>query len=206
MNHQCSRKLGFTLVELLVVIIIVAVLATAVAFGLSPKNLHRDVDQEANRLSASLQLLAEEATLQGELLGVVFYPHQYEILRWVEPDITAHSIAKFSQLSDGADDISDTQKSKGHWVTAGRESFYQNHHLPIDIDLQVMINDESITLADPEASSNTQMKPVLLLLPSGEITPFSVTFLLKKNPSIEASVRGNEVGEITVDTRDEANQ
>ncbi|RMG90939.1 MAG: type II secretion system protein GspH [Zetaproteobacteria bacterium] len=67
---------GFTLIEILVVIVIMAVIVGIVApnLGLSDRG---DVDVEARRLARALQLAADEATLSGLPIRWIASPHAY---------------------------------------------------------------------------------------------------------------------------------
>ncbi len=67
---------GFTLIEILVVIVIMAVIAGIVAprFGFSERG---DVDVEARRLARILQLAADEAALSGSPIRWVAGSHDY---------------------------------------------------------------------------------------------------------------------------------
>lgn len=73
------RARGFTLVEMLVVVVIVGVMAAAVGLVASARDDHRAVRGEAERLAAVLQLLADEAVLDNREYGVRISRQAYEV-------------------------------------------------------------------------------------------------------------------------------
>jgi len=74
---------GFTLIELMVVIVIIAVIASFTTLSLG-KNEHRLVEDEAKKLAALLALNVEEAILYGEERGISFHNNQYYFYTWRE--------------------------------------------------------------------------------------------------------------------------
>lgn len=72
-----GRIKGFTLLEVLVVLIIIGILVSMVA--LSMNRPHGDeLRTEAQRLQVLLEFAAQEALLQGKEYGVFFSPQGYE--------------------------------------------------------------------------------------------------------------------------------
>ncbi len=186
---------GFTLIEILVVITIIAVMTAAVVFGLSSKNPRRNLEEEAQRFTAKVALASEEAAFQGELLGIVFYRHEYQLMRWVELDIGTQ------QDATAADN---TPQASGHWEKAGQNTFYKSVILPNDIELSLTVNDLPISLEESaQEDAEKKIEPVVLLLPSSEMTPFTLTFSAQDNPAIQVSVQGNELGELSMPGSDE---
>lgn len=77
------RNAGFTLVEILVVLAIVAVMVLAVGLSVDSGGPARRVTSEAQRLAALMQLACDESSQFGQDVGVRFDAHGYRFLRSV---------------------------------------------------------------------------------------------------------------------------
>ncbi len=84
------RRRGFTLIEVLVVIIIVAVLASTVALGFLGADREQNLRTEAERLTALIELARVQALSRNEEWGVAVTPQRYTFMvyeadrnRWV---------------------------------------------------------------------------------------------------------------------------
>lgn len=197
MLRQRIKNSGFTLIEILVVIAIIAVMSAAIVFGLSPQNPRQALETEAHRFMAKLQLASEEATFQGELLGVVFSSHDYQMMRWVETDLSLKK--EGDELENNTAQL--PKHERGHWEKAGQEAFYKKVILPKEMEFRLTTNNESIALLDSiDDETEKNQEPNLLLLPSGEITPFTLIFAMKNNSSVQVSLQGNELGELSIRT------
>ncbi len=67
-----ARGGGFTLIEVLVVVVILAVLAAAVSLALAGGGGERQLEREAQRLSALVAYACEQAELTGHSVGLSF--------------------------------------------------------------------------------------------------------------------------------------
>lgn len=76
------RAAGFTLLELLVVIVIVGVMLTFASLSIGDGGQGARIENEARRLAALIGLAGEEAVLNGRELGLRFDEESYYFLRF----------------------------------------------------------------------------------------------------------------------------
>ena len=154
---------GFTLVEILVVLLIVSIMSGVVLVNLPGFAQNADFDAESRRLKVLLDLAREEAIVQASEFGF-------------KPTTSGYA---FFIYDEGA------QK----WFEYG-QSPLQPRTLPDGIDLDLSIEGERLSLSIRGESS----VPPLLLLSSGEMTPFTLTII--QEPTIERSMRSDGYGDI----------
>jgi type II secretion system protein H len=76
---------GFTLLELLVVIVIVGIITAMATLNIGIATRDRGSQKEMERLAELLKTASEEAQMHGREFGLNFYAHQYEVIAF-EPD------------------------------------------------------------------------------------------------------------------------
>jgi len=166
--HQQLQQ-GFTLLELLVVVVIVAILFTYTTLAIrstSPEDL---IKEEAHRLSRLVQLAAEEAILRGEEYGIEVYVDGYRFLRLEENQwqpISGDKLLRDRKLSNDMEmemRLEDTEIS----IEGALDSLSENK------------SDSDEELDDSEEDKKDAFKPQVYLLSSGEITPeFDIRFYI----------------------------
>lgn len=149
---------GFTLVEVLVTLFVVAMIAGIVVISLGGDDRQEVVDREALRLARLLELAREEAILGGEEWGFALTPESYRFLR----------------LDEDAN----------RWREV-REQPFAAHELPEALSLRLSLADRGrIDGRETRALTRNRggARPALLLLSSGEMTPFSLLVLSDAAP------------------------
>lgn len=154
------RSRGFSLIEILVVVVIVAIVTSIAVLSLGLLGDDRELETEARRLGSLVQEAQDEATMQGREFGIEFMSDSY---RFVEFDPFT------SQWSEPADD-----------------EIYRLRKLPDDAEFELFLEGQRVAL-DPEPAKITRpddtapgrgdtkaYSPHVLIYSSGDVTPFDV--------------------------------
>ncbi|WP_183459660.1 type II secretion system minor pseudopilin GspH [Microbulbifer rhizosphaerae] len=162
-----SRQSGFTLIEILVVIVIIATLAGMAVLSLGGAG-NRNWTGEVQRLASLLQLVADRALIDKAHYGVMMESDGYSVVRF---DAAA---MKWQAL--------DTE-------SAGRSAArFASHQLPENIRLEVleeaqMPGAESKEFAAERKEEEEQL-PQFVALSSGEILPVELAMFLLSDGDI----------------------
>ncbi len=171
---------GFSFIELLVVVVIIAVFAGATILSVGTLGSDREIDREVFRLRTLLELLREEAVMQNRSYGVLFSETGYRFY------------------------IYDPQRLL--WFEPIDDRFLRERLLQEPLSLGLRLEDRDITLDrefDPEALEAPE--PQVVLLASGEMTPFEAAFYRDLNGGrilLSAALDGTlEVSELGFDAQ-----
>ncbi len=188
-QRQDRQQHGFTLIELMVVVVIVAILFSYTTLAIRSDSAEDQIKEEAFRLERLIQLALEEAILRGEEYAIEIHLDGYRFLHFTE-----------------------TQ-----WLPLSDDKILRKRELPLDMELEMSLEDTEIVIdlsSDPgaeqelepgdESEEDSQDKkpkaePQIYLLSSGEITPeFDIQFYIL---GVETSyfVKGHFDGSITTE-------
>ncbi len=79
--HQRHRERGFTLLEVLVVVTLVAIMGAAVTLSLSTRSDH-ELTAHAERLLGAMNYASEAAVVSGRAFGFFVKPQGYEMVQF----------------------------------------------------------------------------------------------------------------------------
>lgn len=180
--HSMTTNKGFTLLELLLVLTLMAFLFSSVKIPDLTKNPFDLVEHEAKKVAHLIDLASEYAVLNNALLGFAVREQQYAFLayngeKWIEIPEPPFTKATFEQLElsiqlDGLEWQEQSLISSVEWIN----------------------QDEKDELLDEleEAPEDVFLFPQVFILPSGEISPFDLDLFYTDGFDIEIGfkVRG----------------
>ncbi|MFW2373973.1 MAG: type II secretion system minor pseudopilin GspH [Gammaproteobacteria bacterium] len=146
-----QRQLGFTLMELLVVIVVISVAFTMLITIAVPGGGHAEaLRKEALRLQQLLTAAHEQAVFRAEEYGIYFDDESY----------------RFMQL--------DMQTNI--WADIEKDKLFRKRQLPEDMEIDLDIEEIEVSFIQEEddsslATEKNKVKPQVFLLSSGETTP-----------------------------------
>ena len=201
---------GFTLIEIMLVIVIIGCAAGIVVLsipgGPSPK-LCSDLSEESQQLAATIQVMSEQATQQGRTIGLHISEHGYQFMIRQEnapaneDNVTQTTSKALDTLLDW--DHQSWQPYQSEKLRTAGE-FDEQISLALTLDgLQLQDEENRLGRSEPQwFDTENQLAaktPQILLLPSGEITPFSLTLQEQGSDSPQfRQINGLENGQIDV--------
>jgi len=166
------RQTGFTLIEILVVMVLVALLAGVVAFSIGQGNERRELANEAKRFHAVLRMAADEAIYQNIEIGVGLDEKGYEFLGYDEEERAWTSMPQdFMRARDFPD-----------WVLVEFNREEQAAQLPVK--------------EDNELGEEKRRVPEFVLFSSGESTPFRIQLSVKGDQDYALVISSDGINEI----------
>ena len=148
--RPCPQARGFTLLELLVVVFIIALFAGVAVLSLGVLGSDRELRREAERLSTLLDLGHEEALMQGRDFGVLFSARSYRFVMF--------------------------DYQSGSWVIPADDDMLRERQLPEQLNLSLRLEDRDVALEADLVDVTDTAEPQVLVLSSGEMTPFEAGF------------------------------
>ncbi|HMI73577.1 MAG TPA: type II secretion system minor pseudopilin GspH [Steroidobacteraceae bacterium] len=166
------RSKGFTLVEILVVIVIMAVVISITVLSVSSTGRDSQLDEESRRIEGLIGLLHERALLEGRDFGLRIEPAAYEFV------------------------VYDPRRDR--WMMLDQEREFRHRDLPKGITFQLQLDSHTVVIKpiDRNLASGDQPNPQLAIAASGEGTPFRLT-LQRDATQAKASVDGDALGKIS---------
>ena len=160
------RSAGFTLLELMVVLVLIGIIFSFAVLSLGGDDYAELMEQETHRMITLLGLASDEAVLRGDELAVLFAEDGYSFLI-----------------------LDEDQK----WRATSDDGLLKSYALPEGIDLRLevegeppiltatSIDDLELQQTDPDEDQEEELQPQVFILSSGEMTPFTVTFMSRQS-------------------------
>ena len=179
------KQLGFTLIELMVVMVLLGLISSIALTTVGGGNQKRELNNEVNRLHAVLRMAAEESIFSNTEIGVVIDSHLYEFLTYDEVEnkwmnaqphfLRPYALPEWISLE---------------YAREGKErKLVTNRAAGSDLDED---SEFESTVLDTEPTK----KPDLMLLSSGEVTGFTISMQIEDDESSRIEIKTNDQGEI----------
>jgi general secretion pathway protein H len=164
-----SRRAGFTLIEILVVIVIIAVVTSIAVLSVGVLGKDRGLETEGDRYTDVAAAAMEQAQLEGRDFGIRFAASRYEVLTYV------------------------TRRQR--WESVPDDRLYAVHELPTGVLAQLEIEGKPIVFAEDKPGE--VRLPQVLLYSSGDVSPYRLS-LGREGSEDTWSVDGDADGTLKV--------
>ncbi|TWX73029.1 type II secretion system minor pseudopilin GspH [Colwellia sp. C1TZA3] len=158
------RQQGFTLIEVMLVIVLIGVMVSAVQFTFSGNKAEQLLEQNSARFAGVFDVAAEYGLLNNIQLGLFIDKNTYQFLGY-----------------DGVSwsPIANNPMFEVFTLPEGIEITLQLDDLPIEepllFDSSLLINEDEDNFTEADKKKTI---PQVYMLSGGDITPFSLTFSL----------------------------
>jgi general secretion pathway protein H len=181
--HNLQRPRGFTLLELMIVIVVIGILVAifAMSFGAYDDD---QTGEHVRRLEALIALAGEEASMEGREIGLNFYQHGYEFSIRV-PDFDEEGLQIW------------------RWVPMDDDPLLKPRDLGEELSVELMIEGKEVDLDFSRDARNPdeEYQPQIFLFSSGDLAPpFEARFRTDfADKAILLSVTALAATEVSVD-------
>jgi general secretion pathway protein H len=139
---------GFTLLEVMVVLVLIGIIFTFAVLSVSRGDLDEAMKRETRRLATLIGLANDEAVIRGQEFAIHFSETGYDFL--------------VLQLEG--------------WQTPRDDSLLKSYELPKGMRVRIEVEGDPPGLGKQDKKKEKTDTPQVYLLSSGEMTPFSATF------------------------------
>src|SRR6202046_1495888 len=167
------RSKGFTLVEILVVVVIMAIVISLAILSVGTAGRDTQLDEETRRIEGLVGLLHERALLEGRDFGLRIEPAAYEFVVY-EP-------------------------RRDRWMPLDQEREFRHRDLPKGVTFELRLDSQVVVLKPIDRTLSTDQAPPgpqVAIAASGEGTPFRLT-LQRDGTQAKASVDGDALGKVS---------
>ncbi len=163
------RGAGFTLIEILVVVVIIAVLSSVALLSVGLLGKDRGLDTEGERYADVVAAALEQAQLEGRDFGLRFSNTHYEVLTYV------------------------TRRQR--WESVIDDRLYAVHELPAGVGVRLELEGKLIQF-DEDKPGEARL-PQVLLYSSGDASPYVLAFT-REGSEETWQVKGEADGTLTL--------
>jgi general secretion pathway protein H len=171
-TRAVRRAAGFTLLEVLVVIVIIGILTSMAVISVNVLGGDHEMQEEASRLQAILLQAREDAVLQSRDIGMRVDTTSYDFLEY-----------------DGRVE---------RWRTVENDPLLRERSLPEGLRLSLRLEDREVQLKPRQpATEREPIQPQVVLQASGDLVPFDI-LLAREGTEEKRRVSGTLEGKVEV--------
>lgn len=138
---------GFTLIEILVVVLIIGLIAGGVLLSVTVTGRDRDLERESERLFTLINYAREQAELQTREYGILFQEDGYEFLAY---------------------DV-----HRGQWRDVFEDDALSARKLPDGLDVKLTVEARPVVLRRPQNADDKT--PQVMIFSDGDLTTFAAS-------------------------------
>jgi general secretion pathway protein H len=168
------RGSGFTLIEVLMVVLLVGIIAGVVVFYVDPNSPERAVQTETDRLLTTISLATDEAVAENHELGLRIQDNGYAFLAFNE--------------------------ARQLWEPYGVDVSFQAHPMPDGLYVHMVTETRGRLPRSQAARAASKIEPDILLLSSGETTNAIIEIGASDRPGVSARVLLDDIGNLKRET------
>ncbi len=186
------RQSGFTLMEVLLVVLLMGLAATAVTLSMGGAGQKQSLERLAQQFMMSSEMVLDETVLSGHFIGIVVEQDSYEYVYYDE---------------------------EGNWKPLEQDRLLASRQMEPGIELVLILDGLPLVQDDEEDESwfdeplieksadekKKYPEPQILLFPSGEMSAFELAFVAKDamDKEIEVVVVGDALGRLKLNYEDD---
>ena len=185
-----AHSTGFTLIELMVVVLIIGLVAATVVLSVGITGRDSELEKESDRLFALVNYVREKAELQTREFGLYCHDNDYEFLTY------------------------DARKSI--WRSIDEDESMRLRELPAGLSLRLIVEGRPVVLkrrsdekkvSDPieQEKLDRERIPHVLIFSNGDLTSFKLT-LEREDAGRSVTMASNDQGKIEAQPLQEASR
>lgn len=144
---RCRSAAGFTLIEILVVVVIIGIISAGVLLSVNVAGRDSDLEKESNRLVTLVNYAREQAELQTREYGVLFRDDGYEFLTY------------------------DVRRNV--WRDVYEDDALRDRSLPGGLGMTLFVETRPVVLTKPKDAKDKT--PQITIFSNGDLTTFEAT-------------------------------